>query len=90
MADEPTSILAPFDDETQEFLGFVDQACKTAMDELREERNRCEKTGEEFQLTYEVAATLNMVRAFGILYNRSIDAGWIKGVHTEQQEIILE
>lgn len=85
-----TEVLAPFDSETQEFLRFVDEACQNGMEMLRDEKRRCELTGEEFQLTYEVMAMLNMIRGFGILYNRCIDAGWVKGLHldTEHQDII--
>ena len=77
-----TDILAPFDDETQEFLRLVDKACDTAIEDMKDEKRRCELTGEEFQMNYEIAAQLNMIRAFGIMYNRCVDAGWVEGVHT--------
>jgi hypothetical protein len=81
MMAQSTSILAEFDDDTQEFLKFVDSACTRGIDMIGAEMRRCKLKDEEFEITPEVMATINMIRGFGILYNRCIDAGWIDGVH---------
>jgi hypothetical protein len=81
MTESNTKLLAPFDEETQEFLKLVDSACTRGIDMLGAEMRRCKLKEEEFEVTHEVLATINMIRGFGILYNRCIDAGWVDGVH---------
>jgi len=84
--EKPTSVLAPFDDGTQEFLRFVDQACFHQMRTLEREKNTKLLAGEDIEMDLETMGWLNMIRAYGILYNRAIDAGWIKGVHLDEQQ----
>lgn len=81
----PTKLLAPFDDETQDYLRFVDKACNMACRELSKKFN---PDGETLLDDNELAM-LELSRAFGILFNRGVDAGWITGVHVEKESEII-
>ena len=89
--DDPTRILAPFSDEVQDFLRFIDSACADGMKMLDKERERAENAKEENWMTPDLLATFNIIRAYGVLFNRCVDAGWIKAVHLEadKPKIIL-
>jgi hypothetical protein len=81
MADEPTSLLAPFDEETQVLLLEVDAACSLQMQQLMEKINQAALAGdEEYKMDLETMVWTKVIRAYGKLMNRAIDAGWISGV----------
>jgi hypothetical protein len=75
-----TNVIAPFSREEQEFLKQIDKVCKEnarliknklATDSLH---NRAGKLDEEDQ------GWIAFIRAYGILYNRAIEAGWITDI----------
>lgn len=81
--DSQTSILAPFGDEDQALLRQVDLACRAEAARLKEEAKKKALANEEFQVDMETMAWFKIIQAYGILYNRAVDAGWI-------QDILLE
>lgn len=77
-------ILAPFNDEDALFLDQVDVACRAVMVGMEEEANAASLAGKEvLELDMETIAWLKFIRGFGLLYNRAVDSGWLKGVVTE-------
>jgi len=77
-------ILAEFNDEDQKFLGEVDRACRVVLDGLKGDARKASLSGEDtMQIDMETAVWLKVTRAYGILYNRAIEASWIRGVVTE-------
>jgi len=82
ITDATTNLLAPFDDETQDFLRFIDKECHRAIAELNRYKQELEEKDEA--MPPDVIAMLNMIRAYGMLFNRCVDAGWINDT-----EIIL-
>lgn len=77
-------ILAPFNDEDALFLSEVDVACRTVMAVMEGEANAASLAGEdELKLDMETIAWLKFIRGYGILFNRAVESGWLKGVVTE-------
>ncbi len=85
IVDKATSILKPFDDESQILLNEVDYACSVQMESLRKEAQAKSLANETLEIDVEVMAWLKIIKAYGILYNRAVDAGWIEGVITESK-----
>ncbi len=76
-------ILAPFNDEDAKFINEVDFACRAAMRGMHEEANALSLKGEDsMPLDMETLAWLKFIRGYGILYNRAVESGWLKGILT--------
>lgn len=83
-------ILAPFNKEDAKFLNEVDYACKAVMEGMEKEATAASLAGKEvMELDMETIAWLKFIRGFGILYNRAIDSGWLRGVVTDNLPIDL-
>ena len=81
--EQPTSIIAEFDEETQELLKSVDKACSAQMGEIMADMERASLAGDtEYKMDLETLVWTKVIRAYGILINRAIDAGWVTGVVT--------
>jgi len=78
--DKTLEILKPFDAGQQSFLKFVEEGCQRQAELIKAEDTRAELAGEPLEVTPEIAAWRAIIRAYGILYNRSVDAGWIDDV----------
>ena len=77
-------LLAPFDDADAKFLTEVDRACRAVMASMEEEANKASLAGEdELKLDMETIAWLKFIRGYGILYNRAVESGWLKGIVTD-------
>jgi len=82
------SILAPFDEKTQLLLNEVDNACRVVFDGLKGDVQTASLEGDDkFDVDMETAVWLKVIRAYGILFNRGIDAGWIKGIMTKEEKV---
>ncbi len=80
-----SKILAPFDAETQELLFKVDAACASQVEGVREELKKASLSNGEYQVPLETLVWMEIIKAYGVLMNRAIDAGWVKGIHTENK-----
>ena len=78
------NILAPFDDGQQNTLKLVDAACQSQMRALQSEATRQKISGEPLHMDAETAGWVQIITAYGILYNRAIDAGWIQDIHLDK------
>jgi len=79
-------IISPFDDETQALLIQVDNACASQMQRIMEDMEKASLAGDtEYKMDLESLVWSRVIRAYGILMNRSIDAGWVKGIHTTRK-----
>jgi hypothetical protein len=78
-------ILAPFDDETQALLHKVDSACASQVENVKEELNKASLSNGEYQVDLETLVWMEIIKAYGVLMNRAIDAGWVKGIHTDKK-----
>jgi len=77
-------LLAPFDDDDAKFLNEVDAACRAVMLGMKEEADASSLAGEsELKLDMETIAWLKFIRGYGILYNRAVESGWLKGIVTD-------
>ena len=86
MADVPTSLLTPFDSETQVLLQEVDGACAAQKAVLMEKIKQASLAGEtQYKMDLETMVWTKIIKAYGILMNRAIDSGWVEGVHTENK-----
>lgn len=81
MTDKEQELLAPFDDKTQELLIELDTACGIQMDNIKKDVKKAELYGNEFELDLETMVWMKFIKGYGILMNRAIDAGWVKGIH---------
>ena len=71
--------LQPFDDETQELLFFADNISQVLADRLREHLQMSELRQEDVELDEDDKALYQLVKAYGILYNRALELGLIRG-----------
>lgn len=78
--DKELEILKPFDPAVQTFLKFVEEGCQRQAELIKAEDTRAELAGDSIEVTPEIAAWRAIIRAYGVLYNRSVDAGWIDDV----------
>ena len=78
-------LLAPFELPTQDLLKEIDIACGVQMNSLREEAKLKSLANEELVIDTETMVWLKIIKAYGILYNRAVDAGWIQDVLTENK-----
>lgn len=76
--------LMPFDESQQKLLTLVDAACQSQAKVLKDEITRRQLAGEQLALDDETTGWMNIITAYGILFNRAIEAGWI------ESEIIIE
>ena len=74
MGRRSNKLLAPFDDETQALLTKVDVACGLAVKDA---------DVVHAEMDQETAVWLMITKAYGSLYTRAIDAGWVKDVFRE-------
>ena len=80
------SLLLPFDDDEQLLLKQVDNACFTQGKLLKEEATRQKLAGKPLTVDMETLVWVKLIRAYGILFNRAVDAGWVTGVHLKEVE----
>ena len=73
-------MLAPFDDEVCKLLKELDNACAVQTAMFKEEMNKASLKGEVFSPDMETLVWLKFIKGFGILYNRAIDAGWVRDI----------
>jgi len=85
--DKAREILKPFSESDQKILKVVDQGCRMQAKMISDEDTRAKLAGEPLEVTPEVAAWRVMIRGFGILYNRAVDAGWVDDVITTKEVI---
>ena len=76
-----TKLLQPFDKESQSLLKSVDAACQTQMMKMKEEATLAALGNNPFEVDLETLVWTRLIRAYGILYNRAIEAGWVDDVH---------
>jgi len=81
----PTSILLPFDEETQKRLLLMDAGCQVLVEQENTEEARCLLSNEPYEPDMETAGFKEFIACYGILMNRAIEAGWIKGVLHEKE-----
>ena len=79
------TVLAPFDEETEKLLLEFDQACRMQSEVLLKAMERSSLAGEEYVMTIETMVWWKAIKAYGILMNRAINAGWVRGVVTEEK-----
>jgi hypothetical protein len=80
--------MAAFDESVQKYLEDTDDMCRQMYDNFLVHKKELQDKGEEFVLEDDDKVLLNLIAAYGILYNRAIDAGWVKGVITDSKVII--
>lgn len=77
-----------FDDTTQVLLTRVDKACGQQYELIQAEIDKASLAGDkEFKLDLESIVWMEIAKAYGILFNRAIEEGWVKGI---LQEPIIE
>lgn len=74
-------ILGPFDQETQKLLCLVDGACQAQAKLIRDEVARKKLAGEDLAPDAETVGWLQLIKAYGILFNRAVEASWIKSIY---------
>lgn len=77
--------LAPFNVNQQTLMRVVDKACQEVAEQIKEQATRCSLAGETFEPDMETAGWMNIIAAYGILYNRAIEAGWIDDLVMEKE-----
>ena len=80
MASNSVNVLTPFDDAEQELLKQVDLAIRSEIEHLKEEMNSASLKGEQLEVDVETLALSRFFKAYGILYNRAVDAGWVSDI----------
>lgn len=86
MVNQPTSqVIAPFDEETNTLLAEVDIACRGQQDLIKQEAKIASLNNKPLEVDMGTLAWLKIIKAYGVLYNRAIDAGWASGVHLEEK-----
>jgi len=71
-------LLAPFDKEQQAFLKTIDKVCEMQAQEIRKAVVAKVVNGAETPPDPETAGWMNIIAAYGILFNRAVEAGWIE------------
>ena len=70
-----------FEDETQALLARVDNACSQQYINIQAEIDAASLAGDkEFRLDLESIVWMEIAKAYGILYNRAVEEGWVKGI----------
>ena len=70
-----------FEDEIQVLLARVDSACSQQYANIQAEIDAASLAGDkEFRLDLESIVWMEIAKAYGILYNRAIEEGWVKGI----------
>lgn len=77
-------LLTKFDEPTQKLLKEVDLACKVQVEKMREEANKASLAGKELEIDMETMVWVRIIKAYGVLYNRAVDAGWIDDIMLEE------
>lgn len=73
-----------FDDTTQVLLTRVDKACGQQYELIQAEIDKASLAGDkEFKLDLESIVWMEIAKAYGILFNRAIEEGWVKGILQE-------
>ena len=57
--------------------------CRMQMDVLMEDMSKSSLKGEDYKMDIETMVWFKVIKAYGILMNAAIDAGWVRGVVTE-------
>lgn len=86
MKDNSTNILLEFDDEVQQHLKEVDYAMRQQSKVMREEARSASLSGKKLVMDAETAAWLKIMDAYGILFNRAVEAGWINDNSIEDKD----
>lgn len=86
MGTHSTDLLVEFTEEDQQLLKQVDLACRAEAARLKEQARKSALANEEFLVDMETLAWFKIIKAYGILYNRAVDAGWVKDVHLEKAD----
>ena len=71
----------PFPDKIVEFLQDVDLACRNQAIDWKTQLDEDPK----WEPDDTDVAWMAMIKAYGILYNRAIDTGWLKGFLVEEK-----
>jgi hypothetical protein len=82
-----TSLLAPFSDEDQAVLLEVDNACSIQAQHVKAEMDKASLSGGEYKVDLETLTWMKITKAYGILMNRAIEAGWVEGVMTGNKTV---
>lgn len=77
-------LLIKFDEPTQHLLKEVDLACQAQVALMREEAEKASLAGKELEIDMETMVWVKIIKAWGILYNRAVDAGWIDDIMLEE------
>jgi len=83
----PMAFTKLFGDETQALLMRVDRACGEQYAIIQADIDAASLAGDkEFKLDLESIVWMEIAKAYGILYNRAVDEGWVKGIVLENEE----
>ena len=86
MKNHPKIYTKLFAEDVQTLLYRVDFACSQQYKNIQEEIDAASLAGDkEFKLDLESIVWLEIAKAYGILYNRAVDEGWVKGVLTDNE-----
>ena len=85
-------ILAPFDKGQQDRLKLVDSTCQAQMEHMKKEMQTDRLLGKDVTPDMETVAWVEIITAYGLLYNRCVEAGWIDDTYLTNEtesEIVL-
>lgn len=82
--DEYVALIAPFEEEEQLLLKEIDLACQMQMSRLKDEATRVKLAGLPMEPDMETLVWLKIIKAYGVLYSRAIEAGWVNDTFLTQ------
>lgn len=83
-ANNMSAVLGPFDQRHQDLMKNVDKVCRKEAAKITEKARQASLAGEELQLDEETAGWAAIITAYGLLYNRAVECGWIEDVFLEK------
>lgn len=78
------ALLLPFDNATQAKLKRVDLAMRAEKEVIEEKLKKASLMGYDYNLSQQDLVSVTVMEAYGILYNRAVEAGWIQDIHLEE------
>ena len=73
-------LLLPFEDDVQHLLKQVDHACMLQQKRVLEASRKAKLAGQPLEVDMETLVWTKIIKAYGILFNRAVDAGWIQDI----------
>ena len=81
-------LTSKFEDDIQALLMRVDRACGQQFELIQAEIDAASLAGdEEFKLDLESIVWMEIAKAYGILYNRAVDEGWVDGIIVDKSKV---